>query len=283
MLRKKITNKEKFQFREEDVLTPLPMGRRNSVQSRLARKADDKLPYNQFGAGAALFGRHGDSKRLNTNNHGDDRQGVKAGRVTPSMTQHRGSPDPVLDKIAAKLNHGDGRHDVKERGMTPMMTQHKGSSDPVLDEIVAKLKNGLQLSGGTTTRYQAAALPDLTPLRKPVANFASSLAVQQEKTTTKFPMPGSVTPPSAEPLYAGGCICFRPLKLVMCEVCGETFRARVSLVCIMHPRAIYLHDVKECKGCKQTNKQAMKEYDLPPGMVDGLKNMDRRSRGVGSY
>eukprot|EP00092_Neocalanus_flemingeri_P039929 GFUD01043497.1.p1 GENE.GFUD01043497.1~~GFUD01043497.1.p1 ORF type:complete len:242 (-),score=60.86 GFUD01043497.1:270-995(-) len=240
MQRKKITNRDKFKFREEDVLSPRPIRGRNSVQSRLARKADDKLPYNQFGTGTALSGRHGDSKRLNTNNHGDDRQGVKEGRVTPSMTQHRGSPDPVLD------------------------------------EIVAKLKNGLQLSGGTTTRYQAAAL------RKPVANFASSLAVHQEKASTKFPMPGSVTPPSAEPLHAGGCICFRPLKLVMCEVCGETFRARVSLVCSMHPRAIYLQDVKECKGCKQTNKQALKEYDLPPGMEEGLKNMDRRSRWVGS-
>eukprot|EP00092_Neocalanus_flemingeri_P039928 GFUD01043496.1.p1 GENE.GFUD01043496.1~~GFUD01043496.1.p1 ORF type:complete len:275 (+),score=82.39 GFUD01043496.1:77-901(+) len=268
MQRKKITNKEKFKFREEDVLTPRPMRRRNSVQSRLARKADDKLPYNQFGTGTALSGRHGDSKRLNTNNHGDDRQGVKEGRVTPSMTQHRGSPDPVMDKIAAKLNHGDGRHDVKERGVTPTMTQHKGSPDPVLDEIVAKLKNGLQLSG-TSTRYQAAALPDLTALRKPVANVSSSSAVKQEKASTKLSMPGSVTPTSAKPVHAGSCICFRPLKLVMCEVCGETFRARVSLVCIMHPRAIYLQDVKECKGCKQNNKQALKEYDLPPGMHGG--------------
>eukprot|EP00092_Neocalanus_flemingeri_P032939 GFUD01035821.1.p1 GENE.GFUD01035821.1~~GFUD01035821.1.p1 ORF type:complete len:283 (+),score=81.87 GFUD01035821.1:76-924(+) len=281
MLRKKITNKEKFQFREEDVLTPLPMGRRNSVQSRLVRKADDKLPYNQFGAGTALLGKQGDSKRLNNNNHGDGRQGAKEGVATPKMTQHRGFPDPVLDEIVAKLNHGDDRHEVKERGVTPTMTQHKGSPDPVLDEIVAKLKNGLQLSG-TSTRYQAAALPDLTALRKPVANVTSSSAVKQEKSSTKLSMPGSVTPASAKPVHAGGCICFRPLKLVMCEVCGETFRARLSLVCFMHPRAIYLQDVKECKGCKQNNKQALKEYDLPPGMEEGLKNMDRRSRWVGS-
>ena len=83
-------------------------------------------------------------------------------------------------------------------------------------------------------------------------------------------------------MSAGGCICFRPLKLVMCEVCGETFRARVALVCSIHPRALYLQDVKECKGCKQTNKQALKEYDLPPGMEKGIKNVvDRKSRGMG--
>eukprot|EP00092_Neocalanus_flemingeri_P016961 GFUD01018346.1.p1 GENE.GFUD01018346.1~~GFUD01018346.1.p1 ORF type:complete len:282 (+),score=81.04 GFUD01018346.1:75-920(+) len=280
MLRKKITNREKFQFREEDVLSPRPIRGRNSVQSRLARKADDKLPYNQFGAGTALFGRNGDFEEIITNNHGDGHHGAKERRSTLSNTQPMGYPEPVLDKIVAKLNHGDDRHDAKERGVTPTMPQHRGSPDPVLDEIVAKLKNGLQLSG-TSTRYQAAALPNLTA-QMSVANFTSSLAVKQEKVSTQLPRPGSVTPASTKPVHAGGCICFRPLKLVMCEVCGETFRARVSLVCNMHPRAIYLQDVKECKGCKQTNKQALKEYDLPPGMEEGLKNMDRRSRWVGS-
>ena len=50
-------------------------------------------------------------------------------------------------------------------------------------------------------------------------------------------------------------------------------------MCSIHPSALYLQDVKECK---QTNKLALKEYDLPPGMEKGIKNVvDRKSRGMG--
>ena len=42
-MRKRLVNKEKFQFNEEDVLPPTPprMGKSRSMQSRLCKKADD--------------------------------------------------------------------------------------------------------------------------------------------------------------------------------------------------------------------------------------------------
>ena len=46
MMRKKMMNRNKFQFNEEDVLPPAFLSSRISAQSRLARKADDSPSYN---------------------------------------------------------------------------------------------------------------------------------------------------------------------------------------------------------------------------------------------
>ena len=46
MMRKKLTNKSKFQFKEEEMLPPAGVPSRGSVQSRLTRKADNKPAYN---------------------------------------------------------------------------------------------------------------------------------------------------------------------------------------------------------------------------------------------
>ena len=222
-MRKKLTNKEKFQFREEEVLPSLPrVGRNsNSVQSRLARKVDNKVTINEYHAGSGHLG--------------DRRHGAMEGGATPSM---------------------------------PAQWQCQGSPDPVLDQIVAKLKSGLTLlhtdkyqATGQQAAYKTGPITTTNMSAKQLSSPAAKLTISP---VFKQGVPAN-----------GGCICLRPLKLVMCEVCGETFRARVSLVCSRHPRAIYLQDVKECKGCKQTNKQALKEFDLPLGMV-------KRIRGIGS-
>ena len=149
----------------------------------------------------------------------------------------------------------------------PTLAKHQmGSSDPVLDEIVAKLKSGLQL--GSNTQMPGATSNNMAASQKPIIHSIPHprFPIKQEAVSTTR-MPQKTCPP------AESCICFRPLKLVMCEVCGETFCARVASVCSFHPRALYLQDVKECRGCKQTNKQALKEYDLPPGMEKGIKNI----------
>merc|ERR1719452_77925 len=128
-----------------------------------------------------------------------------------------------------------------------------GSPDPVLDQIVAKLKSGLTMHNNNNNKATA-------------IGQQSGLISSNISSAAKLPVVSPVAKKIDSPAAVGGCICMRPLKLVMCEVCGETFRARVSLVCSIHPRALYLQDVKECKGCKQTNKEALKEFDLPLGM-----------------
>ena len=32
------------------------------------------------------------------------------------------------------------------------------------------------------------------------------------------------------------CVCQRPLQLVLCGLCGETFPARLRRSCVVHPR-----------------------------------------------
>jgi len=251
MLRKKITNKEKFQFREDEVLSPLPSKGRSSFQSRLARKADDKLTYNQSNESPGVIGIQG-TFGVGTVNHGTS-----------------------LNIVGKEENlHQGVRHHVQEVFPPNQAKYQTGSPDPVLDEIVAKLKSGLQLGSNTQmlgATHNMAACPkpvlhSIPPPRYPCKQEVVSTTRMLQKTC----------PP------ADSCICLRPLKLVMCEVCGETFCARVALVCSIHPRAMYLHDVKECKGCKQTNIQALKEFDLPPGMEKRIKNaVDRKTRGVG--
>ena len=229
MLRKKLVNKDKFQFREEDILPPLPKARRNSVQCRLAKKADNKLAYNQAEAvsGMERSWKHGTERRLNNNN--------------PVDSQH---------------------HGLRRAVAPPAQRQQQGSPDPVLDQIVANLKSGLQLK---TSMDQAVADTISPANQKPVATVPSSF-VEQEAVTTTYKLSQTQVLPGVASSTSGGCICFRPLQLVMCQMCGETFRARVSRSCFLHPRAVYLQDVEACKGCKQSNKEALREFELPLGM-----------------
>ena len=71
-------------------------------------------------------------------------------------------------------------------------------ADPVLEEVVAKLK---YLGPGRVS------------------------AVRDSSVT-----------PSVSKRPVAGCVCGRPLRLVMCALCGETFPARLRVECALHPR-----------------------------------------------
>ena len=61
------------------------------------------------------------------------------------------------------------------------------------------------------------------------------------------------------------CICLRPLKLILCPVCGYTTTGRLRKTCQVHPKDLYLLDVDACPRCKETNKCVFVEYDLTEG------------------
>ena len=229
MMRKKIVNKDKFEFREEEVLPPRRVNPKNSFQSRLSGKACNPSVY-------------------------------------PDVHE-RGfvSPNP---RIASKGDYGLPCYKKGETrnalngasASSTLLNSEKTTDDPVLDEIVAKLKSGLQLGNSNYTTGR------MTVNERPLKN-------DRARPTYMTLPPSTSTTPVDE-----NCVCFRPLKLVMCEVCGETFVGRVSLECRVHPRALYLQDLKECKGCKQNNKEALKEYDLPQGMEKCVKTVAERKR-----
>merc|ERR1719431_681728 len=152
------------------------------------------------------------------------------------------------------MNRGGTRGVVKDASAPSTLPSSRSRvDDPVLDEIVAKLKSGLQLGN---------------PNHLAGGNNTMEGDNEMSRKNSRVGLTYKTSSPSPD---VGGCVCLRPLKLVMCEVCGETFCGRVSLKCRVHPRALYLQDLKECKGCKQNNKEALKEFDLPQGMEKFVK------------
>jgi len=69
------------------------------------------------------------------------------------------------------------------------------------------------------------------------------------------------------------CICLRPLKRVMCCVCGYYMEGRLRKLCNVHPRDVYLHDVTECPECGVGNdKNYLKEYEFPKSYIPTKTN-----------
>jgi len=80
-----------------------------------------------------------------------------------------------------------------------------------------------------------------------------------------------------EPLYPGdNCICMRPLKYVICRMCGFVVKeSRVRKLCEYHPTHLYLLDQSHCSNprCKapaETNY--LKEIPLPAGFITSKVN-----------
>jgi len=235
MMRKKIVNKEKFQFREEEVLPPRRVKSKNSFQSRLAGKNP-----------AVCYGDHEQEEFVSSSK---SLLALKKNSNQDVLGNQVDAGSPFIDK-------GEKRSVVKDASgassSLPRQSAQKRAHDPVLDEIVAKLKSGLQLGN---------------PCSNTTGRMARNIEMPYQD-NNRAGLTNKTFAPSPE---VQGCVCLRPLKLVMCEVCGETFCGRVSLECKVHPRALYLQDLKECKGCKQNNKEALKEFDLPQGMEKFMK------------
>jgi len=226
-------NKEKFQFREEEILPPRRVNSKNSFQSRLA------------GKNSAMY--------HNGHNQAEKFSSSKFLLAVKKNTNEDALANQV-DTGLSYMNKGEKGNFLKDASdaSSSLPSSLNRTNDPVLDEIVAKLKSGLQLGNPGSNRTARTArhveVPGQNNNQAGLTNKTLSLSPQVED-----------------------CVCLRPMKLVMCEVCGETFCGRVSLECRVHPRALYLQDLKECKGCKQNNKEALKEFDLPQGMERFMK------------
>jgi len=80
-----------------------------------------------------------------------------------------------------------------------------------------------------------------------------------------------------EPRFPGeNCICMRPLKYVICRMCGFVVKeSRVRKPCEYHPTHLYLLDQSHCSNprCKapaETNY--LKEIPLPAGFITSKVN-----------
>ena len=146
-MRKKLENKEKFKFNEQDIPPPVPqhIAERKSVQSRLFRKKADEIPRSsqQFSSRSLSFpasssGLGGGRPNLN--------QAPTPGYKYRQPQQTAASPQP-----GSNSNNNNSTNFVKggaEGGrQRPMVgAARAGQSDPVLDNIVAKLRAGYESS-----------------------------------------------------------------------------------------------------------------------------------------
>ena len=148
-MRKKLENKEKFKFNEQDIPPPVPqhIAERKSVQSRLFRKKADEIPRSsqQFSSRSLPFpasssGLGGGRPNLN--------QAPTPGYKYRQPQQTAASPQP-----GSNTNNNNSTNFVKggaeaEGGrQRPMVgAARAGQSDPVLDNIVAKLRAGYESS-----------------------------------------------------------------------------------------------------------------------------------------
>ena len=81
------------------------------------------------------------------------------------------------------------------------------TQDPVLDEVVDKLRR-MQFNNHPESRSLGVGKPELLEDEEEAKDWRRD----------------------------ADCVCQRPLKLVMCGVCGETFPARLKRDCAVHPR-----------------------------------------------
>ena len=243
-VRKKLENKKSFKFDENDISpAPRQVGERKSFQSRLFKKADESPPVSLKQV----------SSPLTSMSRAPGMQCDPFAPVDPGLRLKRSNtPTPVKSfnyrlqmkspeiESMGRLNNND----VK-RGKSIDAPDKK--NDPVLDNIVSKLK----------------------------MQYENSVTGSQHSGD-----PGDVSEVTNTGVEAGGCECTRPLRLVLCSLCGHTEAGRVSVMCGRHPRAVFPSDLVTCSACNRGGVTFLKEFDLPSGMEEALGSVgaEQKSR-----
>jgi len=249
-VRKKLENKKNFKFDENDIYpAPRQIGERKSFQSRLFKKADESPPMSL----------RQDSGPISSSTSSGAAPGMQCDPFAPAdpglRLRRSNTPTPVKSfnyrlKIKSPEMEPMGRlnnNDVR-RGKTSDTPDRK--NDPVLDNIVTKLK--MQYENSVTGSQHSGEPGDVSVSE-----------------ATKFRGP-----------EAGGCSCTRPLRLVLCSLCGHTEAGRVSVMCGPHPRAVFPTDLVTCSACNRGGVTFLKEFDLPSGMEEALGSVgaEQKSR-----
>ena len=238
-MRKRLVNKEKFEFKEEDVLPPTPprMGKSRSMQSRLCKKADDLTNPSNPVAALSISSSQDRSKIYQIPSQKFPAQTYKY-KVSSIGVNNNNNNRVKFQKKDSSLQQS-----LDDEMMIPYHHQ-VSKDDPVLNNIVAKLKAGFE--GGSFSGS----------VHSGDGGDSSINRTMNERNL--------------------GCVCERPLRLIMCGKCGATTTGRLSLQCSIHPRAVFLQDIKNCSSCKLGGAEALKEFDLPAGLKEALGEVGKK-------
>ena len=237
-VRKKLENKTKFQFDENDIpsLAPRrPLESRKSVQSRLFKKAE-----------TSASSRPGPSSSLAMSGSGTQLWNPFAGSVTLPEMKISKNPSPAKPynhrlQIKSPETNALGGLNVNSNGKSSDVRANLQRNDPVVSNVVAKLK----------AQYK-----------------------KDQNSVTSPPSAGDPGDVSEAGVEVGDCACARPVRLVLCSLCGHTEAGRVSVKCGLHPRAVFLQDMVTCSACKRGGVTFLKEFDLPKGMEEALGGIE---------
>ena len=231
-VRKKLENKTKFQFDEND--NPLkaprrPVEARKSVQSRLFKKAETTA-----------------SSRVGSSSS-SAMSGSGIQQWDPFALQTCKNPSPAKSynhrlQIKSPETKPLGGLNINSNGKSSDVRGNLQRNDPVVSNVVAKLK----------AQYK------------------------KDQNSVSYPPPSAGDPGdvSEAGVEVGDCACARPVRLVLCSLCGHTEAGRVSVKCGLHPRAVFLQDMVTCSACKRGGVTFLKEFDLPKGMEEALGGIE---------
>ena len=229
-VRKKLENKTKFQFDENDIPSQAPrrpVEARKSVQSRLFKKAETTASSRQGpSSSSAMFGsgtQQWDPFALKTSKN-----------PSPAKSYNR--------RLQIKSPETKPLGGLNRNGKSSDVRGNLQRSDPVVSNVVAKLK----------AQYK------------------------KDQNSVSYPPPSAGDPGdvSEAGVEVGDCACARPVRLVLCSLCGHTEAGRVSVKCGLHPRAVFLQDMVTCSACKRGGVTFLKEFDLPKGMEEALGGIE---------
>ena len=181
-MRKKLVNKDKFQFRKEDILPP-----RRGVSTL-------RNPFSLGWLGRLVVRGEKSSQILWKVNCGDHEQGFESPN-SHSVALKKDLTEAVLanqvDYVSAVCKKGENWSVGDASSPPTMQNSRERIHDPFLDEIVAKLKSGLQLGNYSNNKGGGMA-------REKVISRQNNLAGQTFKTIHPIL-------PSME--YGEGCMC----------------------------------------------------------------------------
>ena len=156
------------------------------------------------------------------------------------------------------MSHPNTRPSMQSRLTTKVSfapPQVRPVADPILTGIVARLKAEVNQAGVGDHRPVPGDVQHTIPVQAvydPFSRYHNTQAQDRVRVVPSNRIDTSTTI----------CICNRPMQLVMCQHCGETFEGRVKMICPSHPSVTYLLDVMACRGCKMDNVEDLREFPI---------------------
>jgi len=277
MSRKRLTNNESFIFDESDVVNPTKsrgLSNNSSVQRRLCPKAETK----QAPSNPPVLLSHPTS---NTRSSTSAKIGLAESARDHNANKKTATNDPSLEAILAKLENlntespqaicSNARNGAYSKS-TPMTRMTQPNNKRVLLQVVRKSVRHPDQQIYRPFKANSKKLPASNNNFVPNNNMEAQKAAENSIVHTDPTAPDEQAPngDSREKM----CICLRPVKLILCPVCGYTTTGRLRKTCQVHPKAVYLLDVDTCPRCKETNNHVFMEYDLPEGFKKAVKKTD---------